>query len=134
MDFHFKRKLLKPSDILVVFLTLLLIFTVYIATGSFNSEKAIAVITVENTVLETIDLSDCENRIITLKTAPAVTLEIKDGKIRFTDSKCPDGTCEKTGWLSNPGDTAVCLPAKTAVSIKSDTASSKENELDAVVG
>lgn len=134
MDFHFKRKLLKPSDIFVIFLTLLLIFAVYLGTGSSNSEKAFAVITVKNTTIEIIDLSKSENRIITLKTEPTVTLEIRDCKIRFIDSECPDGTCEKTGWLSKPGDTAVCLPAKTAVSIKGSAPKETKSDIDAVVG
>lgn len=28
-----------------------------------------------------------------------VTLEVKDGAVRFVNSVCPDHICENTGWL-----------------------------------
>ncbi len=70
---------------------------------------------------------DC---IITLKTNPVVTLQVKDHKIHFIDSKCPDGTCEKMGFLSKPGHTAACIPAKVVVTVNGE----KNAEIDAVVG
>ena len=39
------------------------------------------------------------------------TLEVQDGRIRFVGSVCPDHLCENTGWLSQEGDEAICLPA-----------------------
>lgn len=77
-----------------------------------------------------IDLTLQENCIITLKTDPVVTLEVKDHKIRFIDSDCPDGTCEKMGFLSNQGQTAACIPAKVIVTINGTDGAS----VDAVVG
>ena len=47
----------------------------------------------------------------------AVTIEAQPGKIRFLDSQCPDQICVKAGWLTKEGHIAVCLPAKTVVSI-----------------
>ncbi len=46
-----------------------------------------------------------------------VHFEVKDGKIRFVDSPCPDHTCESFGWLSEPGAWAACLPARAKLSI-----------------
>ncbi|NCC08261.1 MAG: NusG domain II-containing protein [Clostridia bacterium] len=46
-----------------------------------------------------------------------VTLEIKDGAIRFIDSQCPDHICEGFGRVSHAGDTAVCMPAGVMISI-----------------
>ena len=47
-----------------------------------------------------------------------VTLEVKDGAVRFVDSVCPDHICENTGWLRLEGEAAVCAPAGVAVTVQ----------------
>ena len=46
-----------------------------------------------------------------------VTLEVKDGQIRFIDSICPDHLCEGYGFISYEDETAICMPAGVAVLI-----------------
>lgn len=46
-----------------------------------------------------------------------VTLDVKDGKIAFINSQCPDGLCEGFGYISHEGEMAICLPAGVAVTI-----------------
>ena len=36
-----------------------------------------------------------------------VTLEVRDGKIRFIDSRCPDHVCEGFGWVATEYDTCL---------------------------
>lgn len=126
----FGRNLIKRSDVFVIFLTLSLIFTSYFLIFNSSEKKTVAVITVDGKMEKEIDLTLQENCIITLKTDPVVTLEVKDHKIRFIDSDCPDGTCEKMGFLSNQGQTAACIPAKVIVTINGTDGAS----VDAVVG
>lgn len=126
----FGRNLIKRSDVFVIFLTLLLIFATFLIFRHSSDETPVATITVDGKVEKEIDLLLQEDCIITLETEPVVTLEVKDHKIRFIDSKCPDGTCEKMGFLSNVGDTAACVPAKTIVTIKG----TDDSGIDAVVG
>ena len=45
-----------------------------------------------------------------------VTLEVKDGAVRFVDSRSPDHLCEGFGCVKNEYDRAVCMPAGVAVS------------------
>lgn len=40
-----------------------------------------------------------------------IILQVKDGRVRFLQSGCPDKVCVHTGWLSQAGQTAACLPA-----------------------
>ena len=47
-----------------------------------------------------------------------VTLEVKDGKIRFIDSQCPDHLCEGFGWVQTEYDSAVCVPSGVSVRVK----------------
>lgn len=40
-----------------------------------------------------------------------VTLQVEAGKVRFIQSVCPDHLCEGFGWISQQGQTAICVPA-----------------------
>lgn len=40
-----------------------------------------------------------------------VHIRIADGRACFTDPECPDHICEDFGWLSESGQTAICVPA-----------------------
>lgn len=48
---------------------------------------------------------------------PAI-IRVEQGRIRYLSAGCPDGLCVKSGWLSRPGDTAACLPARTVIAIE----------------
>ena len=44
------------------------------------------------------------------------TFEIKDGKVRITDSPCPNKTCINQGWHSP----LVCLPNNVIITLKDE--------------
>ena len=44
-------------------------------------------------------------------------LEIRDGRVRFTDSPCRNKVCVHSGWLSHTGDTTACLPNGVSISL-----------------
>lgn len=125
-----ERRLVRFTDILIILFIAVMGVSLFIS-GKSNNEKSVAVITVNGKETRRIDLTSAEDEIIILNTLPEVTLEIKNSKIRFINSLCPDKTCEKSGFLSEVGDTAACVPAKTVVTIDGDSNSS---EIDAVVG
>lgn len=77
----------------------------------------VAVITVDGGEYMTVSLTQENAGIIHIPTQPPVTLEVSEGGIRFTDAQCRDRLCEKCGLLT-AGDTAACLPAKCAVTVK----------------
>ena len=58
------------------------------------------------------------------------TFEIKDGRVRITDSPCPNKTCITQGW-HNP---LVCLPNKVIITVESESekGSKKGVEFDAI--
>ena len=45
------------------------------------------------------------------------TLEIRAGKIRFSESPCTNKVCIHSGWHEQVGDFAACLPNQIALSI-----------------
>lgn len=71
-----------------------------------------------------------EDKSIELKSGDFIlTVEIKGGEVRVTDSNCPDRVCVHTGSISKDGSAIVCLPARVTVEIH-DT----EEQYDAISG
>lgn len=124
------RKLIRPTDVIIILLIVAL--SVYFLVGALSpsDDTLVAVVTVNGNEVRRIDLSSAKDEIFTLDTSPTVTLEIQDGKIRFTDSLCPDSTCENSGFLDSHGDTAACVPAGTVVTVQG----SPSSEIDAIAG
>lgn len=57
------------------------------------------------------------------------TIVAEKNRICFLESDCPDKICVKTGWLSQPGEIAVCLPNKIIIKLEQD----KNQNVDGVV-
>lgn len=55
---------------------------------------------------------------LTLGEDPQAIVQVEKGRIRYLSAGCPDALCVSSGWLSKPGDTAACLPARTVVAIE----------------
>jgi hypothetical protein len=45
-------------------------------------------------------------------------LEVKEGRIRVSNSSCPHKTCQNSGWISKPRRTIICVPNKVLIEIK----------------
>lgn len=45
-------------------------------------------------------------------------IEIGDEKVRVLEADCPDQIDVKQGWISNVGETLICLPHRLVVEIK----------------
>jgi hypothetical protein len=46
-------------------------------------------------------------------------VEISGGRVRMVDSACPDKLCVRTGWISKPGESIICLPNRVVLEITS---------------
>lgn len=46
------------------------------------------------------------------------TLTKDQNGICFTNSICPDHLCEKTGYLTHAGDTAICMPGQIVLLVE----------------
>ena len=119
-------KLFRKGDIAVI--AAIIIAALFFAYMSIsNSENLQAVITVDGEVVETIDLSSVKEKItITPDTHPKIVIVAENGEIRFESAECEDKLCVNTGSLKKGGDTAVCLPAKTVITVEG-------SDVDAVV-
>jgi len=54
-------------------------------------------------------------------------IEVDGTKIRNKEDNSPDQIAVKTGWISKPGETAICLPHKLIIEVKA-TDSSEETD------
>ena len=109
-------KLIKKGDILLV-AAIAVIAGIFFLWQSFNSESLTAAITVDGEVVQTVNLSAKEEKIIIPDTQPKVKIVAENGKIRFDYAECEDKLCVSCGNLEKKGDTAVCLPSKTVITV-----------------
>ena len=112
-----KTKLFRKGDIAVI-LIILVVATAFRLYQSRQTDKLEAVISVNGETVETIDLSAVDSkRTIKLDTDPKVIIAVENGAVYFEEADCDDKLCINCGKLSKKGDTAVCLPAKTVVTV-----------------
>lgn len=109
-------KLFKKGDIAVI-AVIFAVAGLFAMWQSLTSEKLTAVVTVDGEIIETVDLSKEEKRIIAPETKPKVEIAVENGKIYFISAECTDKLCISCGKLEKKGDTAVCLPSKTVVTV-----------------
>ena len=108
-------KFLKKRDLL--FLAILLALAAGIALFYLAQPAGgKAIVTVEGGV--SFEISLAQDGVYHIEDAALpVTLEVRDGKIRFIDSQCPDHLCEGFGLIGSEGEYAICMPAGVAVTI-----------------
>lgn len=107
------RKNIGKMDFIIIIIALFIAFSVQSIRSSENGKKAVIVI--NGTVKREISLS--KNQIFALEENKNIVFEVRDGKIRFAESDCPDKICINTGFIGTEGQSAVCLPNKVAVKI-----------------
>ena len=92
-----------------------------------DNSKLYAEISVNGKTEETVPLyKDC-----VYVCSNGVTVSIENGSARISASDCKDKLCMHNSKLNKSGDTAVCLPNKTVVSICGST---PREEVDGIVG
>lgn len=127
-------KLIKPLDIILI--AVIFIFSVgFFLINAFNSfsfstEDLQAVIRQNGNVIRVIDLnSDEVPCTIDIGGEYDVKIFVDSKGAYFISSECPDKLCIKTGKITAPGKTAVCLPAEISVEI-----AASNSKIDAIVG
>ncbi len=113
-------RLFGRADALLIAASLFLAALLSYIYGASAHSPLKAEITVNGELYKTVYLTDATEEIIVIQTDPVVTLSVCGGQIAFINALCPDRMCEKRGALKSAGSTAVCLPARVAVTVVSD--------------
>lgn len=112
-----KHRLFRKADLVLVILIIVPVL-IYFYLSYRNTGKLVAEISVDGKVVETVDLSKAdERRVYTPDTSPKVVIVAENGSIFFENSECEDKICVSAGKLNKKGDTAICLPARTVISV-----------------
>lgn len=69
---------------------------------------------------QTYSLSTDREITLTGRDDRTVVIRIQNGQLCFAEAECPDQICVHSGWLTQAGDTAACVPAGMAVRITGD--------------
>ena len=110
-------KFIKKGDIIIV-AVILLAAAVFAFWSNSKTESVQAVITVDGETVKTVDLANIKEKFTFIPaTDPRVVITAENGEIRFESAECEDKLCVACGNLSKHGDTAVCLPSKTVITI-----------------
>lgn len=115
--------MLKKGDIILVALVAAIVVLGFAGTYLYKSSTAgtgkVAVIKQNNNVIREIDLNKIkEPQRIQIDGDYTTVILAEDGRIRFEEANCPDLVCVKSGWLTENGDMAVCLPNRVSVKIE----------------
>ncbi|MBO6159263.1 MAG: NusG domain II-containing protein [Firmicutes bacterium] len=116
------RRFIQGSDLILIAVLLLLAGLIFLAAARRPASTSAQLVQDSRVIME---ISLGEDQTFSPSDFPEVTLEVKDGRIRFLSSDCPDQTCVRTGFISHPGEYAVCLPKRLMLRIP-DSPSSDE--------
>lgn len=116
---------MKKGDKIVLFIIFILValslLFVFFYRMIYKDESITAKIVQNQKIIEEIDLNNVNEArewVIMQEDGGTNTIRVEKGRIRFIDANCPDFVCVHTGWLSQPGDIAVCLPHKLSIQIE----------------
>lgn len=113
--------MMKKGDIYIIVAALVIaafVFAGYRLYSSGDGSKT-AVIIHDGKIVRTIDLASAKTaQEIEVKGEFISIIQIADGRIRFETTDCPNKDCVKTGWISEKGQLAVCLPNKVIIKIE----------------
>ena len=117
-----ERAVMSKKDLLLIvgILIIALLFGGFLFLQQ-DETNGVAALSVNGTIVALYDLEKEPDQLINLQESYGVpvTLEIQDGAIRFLESQCPDHICENYGYISREGETAVCMPNRTVLTVHS---------------
>lgn len=119
------RKFFNKKDIIIIgIVTGLAIIAFCLTTLMTNKKGETIQVIYDGEIIK--ELSVNTDTVYSPEFNPNIIIEVKDKKVHFKTSDCPDKVCVHTGWLSKAGQTAVCLPNKISIVVKPGS-NSKDN-------
>ena len=107
---------LRRGDYVILAAALLLVIACFVAVW-MPREKGRSVVLTAPDGVQTLALTGQQTLTVTGNGGIVLTVEIADGRVRVCESNCPDRVCVNSGWLSQVGQTAACVPAGVSVRV-----------------
>ena len=108
---------LKKWDLLLIAGLLAVAGCAFGIRAIFTTGGAEAVVQIDGNEIMRLPLSE-DTEVLLGEGDDTNLLVIKDGKAAVTEATCPDLVCVHTGWISQTGQTIVCLPHRLVISIE----------------
>lgn len=118
--------LVRPADAVVVALAAILVGAAWASLWRGDEPAEFVQLSVPGAPDERLALSVDQVREVRGRIGTS-RLEVRDGRVRFTDSPCVGRYCVHAGWLSRSGQVAACLPNGVVIEVTGG-----EREYDAV--
>ena len=109
-------KLFRAGDLLVLAAAAALVGASWAALWSGGGPAEFAIVTAPAAAPQTLPLDTDTVTEVAGRLGPSV-LEVRDGRVRFTDSPCVGRLCVHSGWLDRSGQVAACLPNGVVVEV-----------------
>ena len=128
--------LIKPFDIIIVLVLLVLSFlpnAIYAYQQATVKEEAkiYAIITIDGEAVQRIELSENTPReefYFEPHDDQYNIIEVDGTRIRDKEDNSPDQIAVQTGWISQPGQTSICLPHGLMIEIISTEPATSDND------
>lgn len=104
-------------DFIVIFLIILSAFLTFISEDKKSDSAAVIIESSVNDSPVRVDLKKDTLFSIEGKLGPSY-IEVKDLKVRMTESPCPNKLCIKHGWISMLGSFIICAPNGIMIKIE----------------
>lgn len=118
---------MRKNDIILIVVVILFAMGAMGIMYCNSLQGAVAVITVDGQVFETVSLQ--EDQVIMIPSGDDYNiLQIKDGMVKMIEADCKDQICVNQKAIQYQGESIICLPHKVIVTIESD----EESNIDAV--
>ncbi|PKM90846.1 MAG: hypothetical protein CVU87_00900 [Firmicutes bacterium HGW-Firmicutes-12] len=123
---------LKIGDCVIIAIVLTAALFIPLLYTNATTEEMTAVVVQDNRVIQRINLASI-NEPVTIQIIDDFhnVIVAENGRARFKESDCPDTVCVHTGWLTRPGEIAVCLPNKTFIKLEGHNL--EEDQVDIIV-
>ena len=109
-----RRKIFSSQDAFIAAGLLLALFAVHFLVVRGEGAVGAEICLDGRTVAE---LSLIEDRNFIPKNLPGVEIAVRKNAVGFVRSDCPDKLCLHAGFLSTPGQVAVCLPNRVVLRV-----------------
>lgn len=117
-------QLLKPFDYLFILLALLLSFTPTLVTSlNFQTDQSsdpyVAIVKIKGEEVDrfTLQAGQKIEKTYYPNSGQYNIIQVEDDKIRIKEDNSPDQIGVLTGWISQPGQTAICLPHQLIIEV-----------------
>ena len=114
-----RNKYIKASDIVFAVLILAACFVLFFLLNAGGPGDTVQ-ISRGGEVLAELPLD--KDAVYTVEGDYTNTVVIRDGTVYVSESTCPNHICEKTGRISQPGQSIICAPNGAVITVKGDSA------------